>query len=101
MKADPGAMGLIGFEAGEPIERMAWKRVRRHAPDAVWPPKGAYLRMDYGMAERSESNTVVVSVRYELYDGIPAMSSVEERRDGFLLAVVEPPGDGQVQRRLV
>ena len=49
MEASPDAMRLIGFDVGQPTERMHWKRPRHHAPDAVWPPKGAYLRMDYGM----------------------------------------------------
>lgn len=49
--ADPLAMVFTGFEVGEPQERMAWKQVRHHAPDAEWPPKGVYLRMDYAMPE--------------------------------------------------
>lgn len=47
MIADPSAMRLVGVEVGEPAERFAWGRRRHAAPDAVWPPKGVYLRMDY------------------------------------------------------
>ncbi len=47
LKAAPDAFRFIGFELGKPAERFAWKRVRHHAPDAVWPPRGVYLRMDY------------------------------------------------------
>ncbi|XAM00339.1 hypothetical protein OT109_02910 [Phycisphaeraceae bacterium D3-23] len=49
MEADPKAMRLVGFEVGEPAERFAWGRRRHAAPDAVWPPEGVYLRMDYEM----------------------------------------------------
>ena len=34
---------------GRPTERFAWQRVRHHAPDATWPPKGVYLRLDYAV----------------------------------------------------
>ncbi|MFH1919272.1 MAG: hypothetical protein ABIP48_05200 [Planctomycetota bacterium] len=47
MKAVADAFQFVGFHVGRPAERFAWKRVRRHAPDATWPPHGAYLRMDY------------------------------------------------------
>jgi hypothetical protein len=49
LEADPRAFQFIGFEVGKPKERFPWKRVRHHAPDAKWPPEGAYLRMDYAM----------------------------------------------------
>jgi len=83
LKADPKALKFTGFEVGEPEERFAWKRVRPHAPDAVWPPKGIYLRMDYEMPRESAATKtdsgevrkkITVSVHYELYDGIPCMS---------------------------
>ncbi len=41
------ALELVGVETGEPAERLEWKRVRHHAPDAVWPPGGKTLRLDY------------------------------------------------------
>ena len=79
MKADPNAMQLIGFEIGKPVERIAWGRTRRAATDATWPPKGAYLRMDYALptdsADRNDEESASrVSVHYELYDGVPVMS---------------------------
>lgn len=51
LAADPKAFQLTGLEIGEPKERFGWKRVRRHAPDVAWPPKGVYLRMDYSMPD--------------------------------------------------
>lgn len=79
MKADPQAMRLIGFDIGKPAERIAWGRRRRAASDATWPPKGAYLRMDYALASETEDgiggkSSVRVSVHYELYDGVPVIS---------------------------
>lgn len=51
MQADPQAMRLVGYEIGEPVERLAWPRVRHHAPDVVWPPKGVSLRFDFEPGE--------------------------------------------------
>lgn len=53
MTADAGAMQLTGFEIGAPVERFAWKQVRRHAPNVAWPPKGVALRMDYALPDGS------------------------------------------------
>jgi len=53
LKADPAALQFVGFEVGEPRERFKWKRVRHHAPDTAWPPKGVHLRMDYRMPDGS------------------------------------------------
>ena len=49
LEADPQAMVFTGFEVGRPQERMAWKRIRHHAPGVKWPPSGVYVRMDYAM----------------------------------------------------
>ncbi len=73
LTADPKAFQFVGYEVGKPRERMAWKQVRHHAPDTTWPPKGVYLRMDYRMPT-AQQRKIGVSVHYELYDGIPAMS---------------------------
>jgi hypothetical protein len=47
LRADPAAFRYTGHETGRPAERMPWKRVRRHAPDAKWPPDGVTLRLDF------------------------------------------------------
>lgn len=72
----PEAMQCVGFEVGVPVERMAWKAVRHHAPNTVWPPHGAALRLDFAMPEGAAEaiRRVRVSVHYELYDGLPAFS---------------------------
>ncbi len=80
MEADARAMRLIGIKVGEPAERFTWGRVRHAAADAIWPPKGINLRMDYELppnaAARGDEAVAgpLVSVHYELYDGVPVMS---------------------------
>jgi hypothetical protein len=47
MTADPTSFRFTGFSMG-PIEpRVAWKRVRHAAPDAVWPPAGLRLTLEF------------------------------------------------------
>ena len=92
MKADSNAMQFVGFHVGTPAERLKWKRVRHHQADAKWPPAGVYLRMDFRMPatalmnplETADKTTLApiptngdaptVSVHYEMYDGVPALS---------------------------
>jgi hypothetical protein len=99
MQSDPAAMQLVDVELGVPRERFAWGQVRRAAPDARWPPQGVYVRMDYALPARGDQHgsnptgapgtvpnadrddqahappaDIRVSVHYELYDGLPAMS---------------------------
>jgi len=75
MTADPAALKFVGYEVGVPRERMAWKRVRHHAPDAVWPPTGAALRLDFSAPPPTggsgDAVGLRVSVHYELYDRVP------------------------------
>jgi hypothetical protein len=73
LESVPEAMQFSGFTAGVPAERMPWKQVRHHAPDAVWPPKGVSLEMNYVMPDTvlPSLRDVQVTVHYELYDGIP------------------------------
>ena len=79
MKRSPAAMRWSGFEVSQPSARFAWKKVRHHAANASWPPKGVHLRMDYVMPSASEKQpkkvgrALRVSVHYELYDGVPVM----------------------------
>ncbi len=73
---DPRAFRFVGYEAVPVVERFAWKRVRHHAPDAAWPPRGVGLRLDFepGAETPAAFADVRVSVHYELYDGLPALS---------------------------
>ncbi|NQU23311.1 MAG: alpha-galactosidase [Candidatus Nealsonbacteria bacterium] len=75
LKAAPDAFRFVGFTVAKPVERFAWKQVRRHAPNATWPPDGVYLRMDYeAPASAQPGPKLRVSVHYELYDGVPVIS---------------------------
>ena len=60
------ALQLVDFEIGEPKERVQWARVRHHAPDAVWPPKGKSLRLDYRMPAAGSSAAAAVTTPSEL-----------------------------------
>lgn len=65
---DEAALSLTQYKVG-PIEApFAWKRIRHHAKDAAWPPKGVHLTLDFAGPDCE------VSVHYELYDGIPVYS---------------------------
>ncbi|MBM3823946.1 MAG: alpha-galactosidase [Verrucomicrobia bacterium] len=78
MRTDPRAFQFQGFAHGPiPGERFEWKRVRRHAPGMVWPPKGVALRLDFAPPIPADGGPALdfagvrVSVHYELYDGLP------------------------------
>jgi hypothetical protein len=47
LKASPTAFQYKGHEIGIPKERFAWARVRHASSEAVWPPKGVSLRLDF------------------------------------------------------
>lgn len=82
MPSWPGSFQFTHFDQGFPEERMAWKRVRHHAPDATWPPKGRSLKFHYKAPNKLEDGSpapnwmtqIAITVHYEMYDGIPAMS---------------------------
>lgn len=77
LRADPAAFRFVGYEIGEPKERMSWKRTRHHAPDVKWPPEGMTLRLDFAPPVPTNGTAAAnlrVSVHYELYDGLPCYS---------------------------
>jgi len=77
LRADPAAFRFVGYEIGEPKERMAWKRTRHHAPDVKWPPEGLTLRLDFAApvpTNGTAAPNLRVSVHYEMYDGVPCYS---------------------------
>ncbi len=116
LTASPTAFRFAGFAIGEIEPRLEWTQLRRHSPRAIWPPRGVTLRMDY-RAPRAPADSdaaagaptpvpaladVVVSVHYELYDGLPLLCKwltlrneskhviQIERFTSELLAAVEP-----------
>ncbi len=64
---------LAAIHSSHPTERFPWKRVRHHAPDATWPPRGKAVHFEY-QPESPELAGLVVTIHYELYDGLPAFS---------------------------
>jgi len=79
MTVDPGSFRCVGFERGMTEARYAWKR-KRHASDLPWPPPGASLTLCFRAAD-PELAGLEVSVRYEIYDGIPVISKWIEARN--------------------
>lgn len=69
------ALRVVGFEIGEIQPRMNWKRVRPVSKPTNWPPAGRHLRLDYGPASSSKTQTPFeVSIHFQIYDGIPLIS---------------------------
>ncbi len=106
LQASPEAMQYTGLETGPLEARLDWKQARHHAPDAVWPPAGVHLRMDYAMPETEQAlQAITVSVHYALYDGLPLLckwitvtnaGTAPVTLDGFIsetLAAVEYSSD--------
>ena len=84
LEFDPDAMKLVGVEFGEPQARFAWKQIRHHAPDVSWPPRGKSIRFNFVPAEHQGLKSPLVSLHYEIYDGIPLLAkwlTVSNRSD--------------------
>ena len=61
MTANPLSFQYQGFSLGLAEKRLDWKRVRHHAPDAEWPPKGVKLTMNYQMNDVSIVDLMALS----------------------------------------
>jgi hypothetical protein len=99
LRNDETAFQFIDFELKKPTPSFQWKRVRHHDVDAAWPPKGVHLKMNYKLPKANpspkdskakqttqvfEGTDIIVSVHYELYDGIPVIAkwlSVQNNTD--------------------
>lgn len=53
MRADNSALVYSGHRISDIEARMEWKRVRHHAPDVVWPPRGVHLELDFRMSDQA------------------------------------------------
>jgi hypothetical protein len=75
MTASPDAFQFADYTVGKPEARYEWK-AKRHAPDTPWPPKGVTLNLRFKAPEklRAKYGGLDIFVRYELYDGLPAMA---------------------------
>ena len=74
LTADTGRFVFSGYSSGPITERMAWKKVRHAAPDAVWPPKGMHLKMNYMPPTGFNGGDIRITIHYEIYGGIPLIS---------------------------
>ena len=85
LTSDPNAFQFVGYEAGETKAWFSWKRKRTSA-DLPWPPPGASLRLRFQPPE-GVLQGVVVTVCYEMYQGIPLLAKWLEIRNGGTQAV--------------
>ena len=67
---EPSALKLSNWDVSQPIPRFGWPKNRHHAPNSDWPPKGIRLSFEF----LSPDPYFELTVHYELYDGIPALS---------------------------
>jgi hypothetical protein len=69
------AFTYMAHWTSKPTAPFPWRRAR-HAPDMPWPPLG--LRLSVNMSAPADCapahKDVVVTMHYEMYQGIPAMS---------------------------
>jgi hypothetical protein len=72
MTAAPAAATMSAYRVGKTAERFAWKRVRHAEAGRAWPPPGVSLEFDFNGG--ALPGGVVVTVHYELFDGIPLLS---------------------------
>ncbi len=77
MTSDPNAFQFKKVSIGTPEAPISWKR-NRHAAGSAWPPKGTSVELEF---EHHSLPGVGVFVRYEMFDGIPAMMKRIEVRN--------------------
>lgn len=66
LEVNPLSFHFQRFKVGSPSKRMEWKRVRHHAPNASWPPKGISLQMDYQLNDISAEDLLALSLKSNL-----------------------------------
>jgi len=83
LTSDPDAFQFACFRTDAPEERYPWKP-KRHAAETLWPPKGIGLVLDFVPPASLSSRYagLVVSVHYELYEGLPVLCKWVTVRNG-------------------
>lgn len=71
LRPDPQAFRLEAIEVDTPSAPLAWKRKPRSA-DLPWPLPGVAIDCIY-RSDDPRTAGVLVTVRYELYDGLPVL----------------------------
>ena len=69
---DAEAFAPTSWEIADPEKPFDWKRVR-HSEDRPWPPKGSALLLHFTSRDPAMKG-VTVTVRHEIYDGVPVLS---------------------------
>jgi hypothetical protein len=80
LKNDPTTFQLVGFEIGQTKRGFAWKR-KPYSTDLPWPPPGASLKLNF-QPPSEKLPGLMVSVCYEMYDGIPLVCKWLTIRNG-------------------
>jgi hypothetical protein len=74
MTSSPEAFQFAGYETGRPIARYPWTP-HRHSANTPWPPRGlaltAHFRPPDAVLQRYQG--LVVSIHYEMYQGLPVI----------------------------
>ncbi|MDR9853130.1 hypothetical protein RJP21_05885 [Paenibacillus sp. VCA1] len=82
LTATPDAFQCTGYETGPIKERFPYRRVSE-TEAAVWPPPGMALKLHFAPPERAkELKGLVLSVHYEMYDGLPLLAKWISLRNG-------------------
>ena len=78
MTADPNCFRFTGYYINPVHERYPYKPIRGAPQDTVWPPKGVHLALEFRAPKKLENDPkfkeILVTVHYELYQGIPLLS---------------------------
>jgi hypothetical protein len=80
LTANPLSFHFVDYSVGPTVERFPWKKRLDWMPqDLPWPPPGKQLQMNYlASPQLSQKHPtlkdVIVTIHYEIYDGIPLIS---------------------------
>lgn len=91
LRSNPEAFQFTDFEVGKPKARYPWKP-KRGVKDVPWPPRGAMLTANFRPPKKASQDYdgVVISVHYEMYEGIPVLAKwITVRNNGEREIVVE------------
>ncbi len=80
LTGNPDAFQLAGFEEAEIKERFAWNR-KRYSAQLPWPPPGKLLSLHFNPPD-GKLEGVTISIRYEMYQGIPLLAKWLEVHNG-------------------
>ena len=77
LNPDPNAFQFDTHTVGTPVAPFEWTPGTRYAPkDVSWPPDGVSLELRFKAppSAPAEHQTLQITIRYELYRGVPIMS---------------------------